>query len=184
VIQVLTETAVSALLTASITGAGLVLAVYTLIIPLSRRFFSYRAEEVHEKIQELKEKIDKTNTRVSADELREMKAMVEGIEEQQAFPTYLGLGAGVIFLGYIVFTVLSFFWLIDYSKQTADSWLPFAFLISTILFLLLGLFSVKDISQTMKREFETLKEEVEETKGRKAFLKQLDRLGEHQSGER
>lgn len=163
-IHVLTETVVSVLLTASITGAGLVLAVYTLIIPLSRRFLSYRAEEIHGEIQELKEKVHKTNTRVSADELNELKTMVEDIEERQGFPTYLSWGTGLTFLFYVIATFLSFFWLIDYNKPTAENWLPFTFFVSTVFFLSLGLYSIKDISQTMKREFEDLKERVEEAK--------------------
>jgi len=163
---VLTETVVSAFLTASITGAGLVLAVYTLIIPLSRRFFSYRAEEIHEEIQELKEKVGKTDARVSQDELSELKTMVEGIEERQAFPTYLSWGAGLTFLCYAIATFLSFFWLIDYNRPTADYWLPFTFFVSTVFFLSLGLYSIKDISQTMKREFEELKEKIQEAKSR------------------
>jgi len=163
---VLSETTVSTILTASVTGAGLVLAVYTLIIPLSRRFFSYRAEEIQEEIQELKERVHETDARISQDELSELKSMLESIEERQAFPTYLGWGAGLTFFSYVVSTFLNFFWLIDYNKPTADSWIPFTFLVSTIFFLLLGLFSIKDISRTMKREFEDLKEKVEEAKSK------------------
>jgi uncharacterized membrane protein YjfL (UPF0719 family) len=162
---VLTETIVSAFLTASITGAGLVLAVYTLIIPLSRRFFSYRAEEFHEEIKEEISKLDTTS--VSANVLGVLKPMLESIEEQQAFPTYLSWGAGLTFFGYVASTFLSFFWLIDYNKPTAEGWLPFTFSISTIFFLLLGLFSIKDISHTMKREFEDLKKELKSKIGNK-----------------
>jgi len=154
------------LLQASITGAGLVLAVYALIIPLSRRFFSYRAEEINEELEGLKESIRETDTRISADELSELKAMVESIEERQGFPTYLSSGAGLTFFSYVVVTFLSFFWLIDYNRPTADYWLPFTFFVSTIFFLSLGLYSIKDISQTMKREFEDLKQKVEETKAK------------------
>ena len=56
----LSQELVLALLQASVTGAGLVLAVYALIIPLSRRFFSFRAEEIHEEVEELKEKVEET----------------------------------------------------------------------------------------------------------------------------
>lgn len=154
------------LLQASITGAGLVLAVYTLIIPLSRRFFSYRAEEIYEELQELKERISKTDTRVSTEDLSELKSMLERIEERKEFPSYLSLGAGITFFGYIVSTFTSFLWITDWNRPTMDSLLPFTFFVSTIFFLLLGLYSIKDISQTMKREFEELKEKVEEAKSK------------------
>lgn len=158
------ETAVSALLTASITGAGLVLAIYALIIPITRRFFSYRAKDLHEQLQELKEKIHETDTCVSQDDLAEMKTTLENIGERQSVPSYLGFGAGLTFFGYMVATLLSFLWLIEYNQSTVASYLPFTFFISTIFFLLLGLFSIKDISGTMKREFEDLKQKVEDAK--------------------
>lgn len=167
----LLESHVLALLQASITGAGLVLAVYALIVPLSRKFFGYRAEAIHEELEELKERIRETDTRVSSKELRELKAMVESIVERQGFPTYLSWGAGLTFFGYAVSTLMSLFWIIDLNKPTVDYWLPFTFFISTIFFLLLGLVSINDISQTMKKEFEHLKEKVEEAKS-KVWLNQ------------
>jgi hypothetical protein len=162
----LTENTVSTLLTASITGAGLVLAVYALIIPLSRKYFSYRAEEIYEEIGELKDRIKETDSRISSEELGELKGMVESIEERQAIPAYMGLGAGLTFFGYIIATFLSFFWLIDYNKPAMESWLPFTFFISTLFFLLLGVYSIKDINKTMKKEYEDLKQKVEEAKAK------------------
>lgn len=96
--------------------------------------------------------------------------MLETIGERQAFPTYLSWGAGLTFFGYVVSTFLSFFWLTDYNRPTADNWLPFTFFVSTIFFLLLGIFSIKDISRTMKREFEDLKKKVEQETKSKADI--------------
>jgi len=93
----LLESHVLAFLQASITGAGLVLAVYALIVPLSRKFFGYRAEAIHEELEELKERIRETDTRVSSKELRELKAIVESIEERRGFPTYLSWGRDLHF---------------------------------------------------------------------------------------
>ena len=160
----LSQELVLVLLQASITGAGLVLAVYALIIPLSRRFFSFRAEEIHEEVEELKERVRETDTRISADELSELKAMVESIEERQGFPAYLSSVAGATFFLYLASTLMCVWWILEWNKPTFDRWLPYAFGIATLLFLLIGIASIKDISQTMKREFEELKEKVEETK--------------------
>jgi len=162
----LSQEFVSSLLQASITGAGLVLAVYALIIPLSRRLFSYRAEEIYENIQELKKRILDTGAHVSTEEISELETLLETIGKRKEFPTYLSWGAGITFFGYIASTFLSFFWMIDYNRPTADNWLPSTFFISTFFFLLLGIISIKDISQTMKREFEELKKKVEETKSK------------------
>jgi len=162
----LLESQVLALLQASITGAGLVLTVYALIIPLSRKIFSYRAEELHEELRELKDRIRETDMRVSSKELKELKAVLESIGERRIFPTYLSWGAGLAFFGYATSTLMSFFWIIDLNKVAVDYWLPFTFFIATIFFLLLGLFSIQDINRTMKKEFENLKEKVEEAKSK------------------
>ena len=164
--SMLNDSLVLALLQASITGAGLVLAVYALIIPLSRRFFGYRAEEISEELQELKARIHETNTRISADELIELKAILQKIEIRQTFPTYLSWGAGITFFGYMASTLMSFFWLTDKYRLEVENWLPFTFVISNIIFLILGILSIKDISQTMKREFEELKRRVEEAESK------------------
>jgi hypothetical protein len=54
-------------------------------------------------------------------------------------------------------TLMSYGWLVNWEKQSVDVWLPFAFVVTTILFLLMGLYAIKGISQTMKKEFEELK---------------------------
>ena len=162
----LTETTVSTILTASITGAGLVLAVYALIIPLSRRYFSYRAERIYDEVQELKDRVRETNTRISQEEISELTNLIEGIQERQAVPTYLSWGAGFTFLGYVATTYLSFCWIVDFYRQSADTLIHITFPSSTIIFLLVGLLSIKDIYQTMKKEYEDLKKKVEETKSK------------------
>jgi membrane protein implicated in regulation of membrane protease activity len=157
---------VLSLMQASITGAGLVLAVYALIIPLSRRFFEYRAEEVRKDMQNLKEKVGKTKVSASSQDMAEMRAMVQKISERGTYPNYLALGAGVTFFGYLISAFMSFFWSLELWQYQIETWLPLTFMFTTIAFLLLGLFSIKDISQTMKREFEDLKKGIEEAGSR------------------
>lgn len=86
-----------ALLQASITGAGLVLAVYALIIPLYKRIFGYRAEDVHETLRTFKEDALEADTLISAEKLNELKAKLTTIEEQGKYPTYLSWGVGITF---------------------------------------------------------------------------------------
>ena len=160
----LTQDFVLTLLQASITGAGLVLAIYALIIPLYRKIFGYRAEEIYEEIQEFKETVRETDTRVSQEKLKELKDMLESIEERRGFPAYLSWMTVASFFLYIASTLISVWWVLDWNKDTMDSLLPNAFGIATILFLIIGIHSIKDISQTMKREFEDLKRKVEEAK--------------------
>lgn len=160
----LSEEFVFVLLQASITGAGLVLAIYTLIIPLSRKYFGYRAKDIREEIQELKGKIQKTNTSISQGDLSELRGMLDSIETLRGFPTYLSWTAGATFFLYLGSTLMSLWWILDWNKETFDNWLPYAFGFATFLFIGIGLYSIKDISNTMKREFEELKRESENIK--------------------
>jgi len=161
----LNENLVLTLLQASITGAGLVLAVYALIIPLTRKFFSYRIETMYTEIEKVRSKVGKgdfsetdTSSRdFSTIDLDALRKNIDRIEEEREIPRYLSWGAGVIFLGYMASTLMGYGWLVDWEKQTVEFWLPIAFVGSTILFLLMGLYAIKDISQTMKKEFEELK---------------------------
>ena len=132
----LSQEFVLVLLQASITGAGLVLAIYALITPLSRRFFSYRAED----IQDLKEKIRKTDTSISRDDLSELRNMLDSIEALKDFPAYLSWAAGATFLLYLGSTLLSLWRILNWNRPTFDIWLPIAFGLATLLFLGIGLY--------------------------------------------
>ena len=61
----LSETVVSTLLATSITGAGLVLAVYALITPLSEKIFKERAR----KLEYLLEDFEKEKAKITAHNL-------------------------------------------------------------------------------------------------------------------
>jgi hypothetical protein len=91
-----------------------------------------------------------------------MLDIFQKISERQTYPNYLALGAAVTFFGYVISAFMSFFWALELWQYQIETWLPLTFMFTTIAFLLLGLFSIKDISQTMKREFEDLKKGIEE----------------------
>jgi cobalamin biosynthesis protein CobD/CbiB len=147
------------LLQASVTGAGLVLAVYALIIPLSDRIFRYRIKEISDEVDELKKEAEKTGTSISQDDIRKFRNLLDGIETRKDFPSYLSLWTGLSFLLFVLSALMSLFWIVDILKSVVDYWLPFTFFCSIILFLIVGLNGISDISQTMKREFEQLKRE-------------------------
>jgi hypothetical protein len=106
----LPESLVLTLLQASITGAGLVFAVYALIVPLSRRLFEYRAREIHDGMEELKKKVSKVGTQISQRELDEMKEVLESIDKRKDFPVYLGAGVAAIFSFYVLSTFMCVWW--------------------------------------------------------------------------
>lgn len=162
----LTQEFVLSIMQASITGAGLVLAIYTLIIPLSRRFFGLRAESVNKDLEKLKEKVAKMKIRASYEEREEVENLIKKIGLKQTFPEYLRRGMALSFFGYVISALMSVGWVLNWENHQADfdKLIPFAFVSSTILFLVVGLFSIKDISKTMEQEFEELKKEIEKAK--------------------
>lgn len=94
----LTETVASVILTASITGAGLIIAIYALITPISGKIFQDKVES-HRK---LKEEFDKTKGKISPDssakEFKRLQELASEIKQLEMFPQYLGLGVGLVFL--------------------------------------------------------------------------------------
>lgn len=152
----LSENFVSALLQASVTGAGLVLAVYTLILPMSRKLFEERSEMLLASIRELSGKAKKLKTKSLEQEIPYLKELVKRIEGFMKFPRYMSIGMFLTFLGYIISTFLSLSWLMDLHKPVVDFWLPIAFTGSTLAFLVVGFFSIKDTYSSLKKEFDAI----------------------------
>ena len=161
----LSQDFVLALLQASITGAGLVLAIYTLILPLSRRFLEERARMTLESLEKLKQKVGEIEIETPID-TKKLEALVNEFQTRQTYPSYLSLGIAVTFFGYIASALMSVGWILSEDRASTfyDQWLSFVFVGSTFLFLIIGLLSINDISQTMKKEFEKSKKEIAKPK--------------------
>jgi len=166
----LSQDFVLSLMQASITGASLVLAIYALILPLTRRLFEQRVLTLRRLVEEFKKWAMEMKTDVK--DAEELKNLIDKIEAQQSLPTYLGLGIGVTFLGYIASTLMSVGWIIEWNKPIMDEWLAPVFVLTTLVFLAVGLTSIKDIRGVMKKEFEELKKTVEEAKSRVEGVKE------------
>jgi len=160
-LRMLSQDFVLALLQASITGAGLVLAIYTLILPLSRRFLEERARRTIESLERLKQKVAETKIESKID-AEKIEGLVKEVQTWQTYPVYLSLGIAVTFFGYIASALMSVGWILSEDRASTfyDQWLSLVFVGSTFLFLIIGILSINDISQTMKREFEKFKKEI------------------------
>lgn len=163
----LSQDFVLALLQASITGAGLVLAVYTLILPLSRKILEERARMTLESLEILKQKVGEIKIETPID-TEQLDALISEFQKRQKFPTYLSLIA-VTFVGYITSALMSVGWILssDRASTLYDQAIPIMFIASTFLFLIVGLLSIEDISRTMKNEFEKFKKEIAKPKAQR-----------------
>ena len=162
----LSQEFVLALLQASITGAGLVLASYTLFTPMARKFFELRAKTMYERLSELKKMTSEKGVRITKEGIEELKGLVEDLETFQSMPSWLTLGMYGSFVGYVVSTLLAVGWVLDFegNRPSFDSSLSPIFVCSTIVFLFTGFYIIKEMNETMKEEFEELKKKIEEAR--------------------
>jgi len=148
-----------ALMQASITGAGLVLAVYALIVSLSRRIFEQKVHTLVDLTQRFKETAKEIEPNYK--DFQKLKGIFDQITWVQEIPDYLRYGFGLTFFGYVACVLMSYAWLVNWEQPTIDPWLSLVFVITTIAFLIVGLISIKDIHRIMKGEFEDIKKTLE-----------------------
>jgi hypothetical protein len=153
----------SAILTASITGAGLLIAIYALITPISNKIFRDRVES-HRK---LKQEFDKMKGKISSEssdkEFKRLQTLASEIKQIEMFPKYLGIGVVLVFFGYISTAIFALTWLVSPPRESVSE-LPITigFFSSTFGFFIVGLYSIYDVYRAMKREYEQMKKEKEE----------------------
>jgi hypothetical protein len=159
-ITMLTESTVTALLQSSVTGAGLVLAVYALVLPYASRILRARSSILGRNVLAFKEAATLTDTGISDNELARIRKIIDEIEAKKNYPAHLSAGGiGLAFFLFSLSSLMSLWWLMDWNRLFFDYWLPISFGIATLVFLFIGLYSVFDIHSILKQEFESLKEE-------------------------
>jgi len=161
---------VSSILQASLTGAGLVLAVYTLIIPVSGKLFVKRAKELTNEINHVKNLSEGISTATTFEELEELATSIKEIKEKGGMPQYLGIGIGLTFFGFIVSCLMSIWWNIGWYFDYMDDNLPNVFGLTIAMFLLIGIVTVKDIYETMKSQYQIYKSIVTKLKNNKSVV--------------
>jgi hypothetical protein len=156
----LTESVATALLQASITGAGLVLAVYALVLPYANRILRARSLVVQRKMSDFKEAVNRADVTTPDKEMARFENLVTEIRNAGSLPTHLSaFGISLAFIFYDLAALMSLWWLLDWLKPIFDFWSPVFFGIATIAFLGIGILSVKDIHTLLTEEFKALKKQ-------------------------
>lgn len=163
----LTDPFVFTILGASLSGAGLVLAIYALITPISGKMFERRASELVENIKLMKSNLDKIDVATSTEALERIEKSISEIKEKVKLPSYLGIGVGISFVGFILSCLMSVWWYLGWEFSTMDAWLPFVFGGSIIMFGFVGYETVKEIYEILKLEYQTKKELIDEINKKK-----------------
>ncbi len=159
----LSETALLTMVQVGVTGAGLVLAIYTLIIPISRRMFNYRAKLLYKQITEFKKQNYTLTPEATNKEFKRLRQLSKNIRETRIFPRYLGVGVLFTFFSYILLALLGFVALNPINRTNEiEFFIALIFFVAIFSFLSLGIFTIYDISNTMKNEYERIKKKIEE----------------------
>jgi len=174
-----TETLLSTLLTTSITGAGLILAIYTLITPMSRRLFENRVELLRKKMKQFDKMKEKISPESSAKEIKNLQNLAKEIKETRMFPRYLGLGVAIVFVSYMITVITALGMLVN--PEPNDVRLPIvmvSFISATSGFLVVGLHTILDVHRTMKEEFEEVKKKQKEIEEKQKKLREAIQKGD------
>jgi hypothetical protein len=150
---------------ASIAGAGLIIAIYALFVPISKRIFKENIEDLNSKITEYK-KLKAKITPESDDKEAQLKLLMIEIKAKRKFPFYLGIGAIATLFLYTTSVYLDTLWLITPSPHPAgfDNLLLFFFIAGTSFFMAVGFDVVVSIYKSMKREFDEITKKQKELK--------------------
>jgi len=165
----LSEAVVSTVLQASITGAGLVLAIYALVTPLSHRIFTERAKILDSKIEEFEKQRCELTLDSSEKEIKQLQKLSKEREQMKIFPRYLGAGIAVTFALYMCSVVFSSFWLLytDFRTLNTEIDIILTFWPANTLFMVVGVLVTFEVFQSMKKEFEEIKEKQKRVKSDK-----------------
>jgi hypothetical protein len=155
-----TEILISTILEASITGTGLLIAIYALITPISDKIFQKRVELLRKKREQF-DKIKSEITPESSDkDIEQLRILAKEIKGIKTFPMYLGPLVLLDLTMFLLTTLSAFVWLI--SPSGIPEYFPeFFFIISLFGFLTVGILAIADVYDSMKDQFEQLKKEKE-----------------------
>lgn len=158
---------ISVMLSASITGAGLILAVYGIISPLAGRLAQNRLEKFRKSWSSLEDSLEVIKkSEYKPEDFEKAKEKINEVEQIKALPSYFGRMILASFLGYIVTSVLCVWYFMErtffsYTKDQYIQVIPWIFIASTMLFGYVGFKSIQEIIEIISKEFKNIKSEVE-----------------------
>ena len=155
------------LLQTSITGAGLILAVYGIIIPIFSKIVGYRVTSLTNLINQIRDK-PASEFLFKEESIGEAKESLDYIDEIRKLPTYFNKAVIFSFLGYIATSLLCLFWLLNIYKTNIDGWISWVFGISTVLFGYVGYKTIKDLIGLVKIKHDSLLKEAAEKLDKKS----------------
>ncbi len=147
---------------ASIVGAGLILAMYALIVPMTHRIFEENIKDLNAKIKKFEELKSKITPESKDREITALSDLRSEIGSMQQFPSYLGRGAVLTFFLYIL-TIFVDLLLFLTPPSTILGFLVFTFFtLATFAFLVVGGGAIITIYNIVKRDFDEITKKQKE----------------------
>jgi hypothetical protein len=167
------ENIVLVLLESSVAGAGLIIAIYALIAPLSRKIFEGRLEMAKGRLKQFEDIKAQTTPEEVAKYTKALKTVAGQIKELKTFPSYLGPLVLIDFALFAVTALLCSLWFTG-TREEMQVYVILAFFIASLfLFASVGIGAIIEVYRWLTLEFEQLKKEREETEEIKKKLEKL-----------
>lgn len=183
----LSETAVSTLLVASVTGEGLVLAVYALITSISDKIIDTRRELIAENTKKFNQAMEDYKTSKTDANLKLVNKSHNRLKNLYSFPSIFSYGMMFTFAFYIISSTLCFIWFatqeysalfslpLSASQQNVTEISAMAFFyLATGTFFGVGSFTIVEVATVLKRKWKVLEEE--KAKVEKTSSEELEKL--------
>jgi uncharacterized membrane protein (DUF106 family) len=155
---------VTAFLEASITGAGLVLAVYALITPISQKIFQKRANKLETLLKEFEKERNKITADAPEKDFNRLTKLRDEIKKTRVLPRYLGFGIALTFGLFMLSVLYDTLWFNGTPSSFSDGFVFVVFLFAVFTFLSVGIITISEISSMMTDEFEDIKKRQKEAK--------------------
>jgi len=154
----LSEWMVESLLVASITGAGLVLAILNLVALISEDLLTRRAKILAKTKRELMDKAKKAES-----ETPKLVGLAQTIASLKDLPVYLGLFLGVSFACFVLSALLDVWWFLHPAQ--IEELLELFFGVGVLSFFIMGVFMITDVESLLRERYEEIKKEEDRALG-------------------
>ena len=180
----LSELAVSTILVASVAGAGLVLAVYTLITSVLDKIIKTRRELIAENERRFDDSFESYRAEKTDANLQRLTESHNRLSELRSFPSILSYGVTFTFVFYFISAINAFLWLTSEEAASYEIVQVLFFGLASSLFFGVGIYTIGEVARTIRHEWKSLEEEkekAERTAGEKLgqFEKDVEEAKRH-----
>jgi hypothetical protein len=154
------EDIMGTILSSSITGASLVLIIYSIAIPNLKILIyknakkeSFLKKEVITIITQIRNK-ENNGEAMDENDIKQLEDKLKQVSSFENIPSYLNKYCGYATLGgFMLSAIMSFAWFLNYFRESVQEYIAFPFALALLIFFIMGLLFIHDISQSVTKEY-------------------------------